>query len=135
MRSEHANTNWTVRVKAGTPYEALSTPEYWLDLTASLPVIPYDTINAVWADNSMWAQVLVVDCDRSWGAKVVELRKIDFDKSEAKPVEVPPGYLIEWRGMSDKHVIVRKSDGAVIRNGIKRREDAVIALMEHLKTV
>src|SRR5690242_18781429 len=102
IRADYENTVWTVKVSPNTPYEALLAPEYWLDVVASHPVVPQDRFIAVYQDNSLRAEFLVWDCGPNWGATVSEIYKLAVPSRDASDApDIPPGYTIEWRGLSD----------------------------------
>ena len=99
-----------------------------------MPVNPFDEFKAIYKDNSVCATFLVWNCGRNWGATVTEVWKASPPKTDVvEAPDIPHGYKIEWRGMSDKHVVVRESDGAIIVRGKKQRSEAVIALIEHVQ--
>lgn len=134
VRADYGNTLWRAAIPVGVPYDTILTPEFWVHVAGPKNMLPGDEIRIIPDDGSYVALLFVRDAGASWGAKVSEIYKKDFDTPAIeKGYDIPPGYRIEWRGLSEKHVVVRESDGTAVVSGKKTRPDAVIALIEHVK--
>lgn len=136
VRAEHGNTSWRASVPVGVPYERVLMPEFWLHIAGPKNMIPGDEIRIIPDDGTYVALLYIRDVGASWGAKVAQVWKVDFDAPLADATnDMPAGFKIEWRGLSEKYVVVRESDSATIISGKKTKTDAQIALLEHVKTL
>lgn len=85
------------------------------------------------ADQAWYAELMVKDCGRNF-AKFHTLRFVelvptdpvgDADKSDA--------YTVSWGGPHQKHRVVRKVDGAILKDGFANKKDANAWIVEHEK--
>lgn len=112
--------------EAGTPLEHLLRPEYW----ANIKKLHAGCRIWVFAeDESFWAELLVRKVGQGY-AKVQVLRDGKLEQPSADP-KLTDGYDIEYRGPIVKHRVVRKKDGAVLKQGLDTFEDAVAWLRDH----
>lgn len=133
---DNKSISWIATVPVGVPYERVLEPEFWVHIVGPKNVQPTNEIKVVADDGSYVALLYVRDCGAAWGAKVAEIWKRDFDTPAVDATnDMPAGYKIDWRGLSEKFVVVRESDGAVIVSGKKTKPDAQIALLEHVKSL
>ncbi len=133
--TEHATVRYTHSVREGTQFEELLVPEYWAHVAQKLR--PHTVIEVIPEDGAYWAELLVLSCDRLW-AKVFLMRHYDLQSVDADPAAVASladGYAVLWKGPAKKHVVLRKSDAAILQEGIQQKSDAQLWLTEHLKTV
>lgn len=132
--AEYARVVWRAVVEKGTPLEDVLNPRFWS--TVAVQFKPLALIEATTDDMAWYAQLLVVSCDRTY-AKVVVLSYKDLVPTDT--AEVLPGldseYEIRFGGPHLKHRIIRKKDGAVIKEGIPLRADAVRILNEYINTI
>jgi hypothetical protein len=85
-------------------------PEYWAHVAEKLQIT--DRIEALWKDNTRFAEYIVIDKGPQW-VKVV---------------------LMEYGNHEVKYVVVRLSDNTRISDGHKDREDAEAWLADHRKS-
>lgn len=132
QRAEFGNTVWRADIDPGTPFEEILRPEFWAHVTVPRSFNPGDKIELYPQDGSYYAMLLVRDCGATW-AKVEVLLEKKFEAGR-DPVNIDTsGYEVHWQGPVNKYVVIRLSDKAVISKGFKAKEDAQIALLNHVK--
>lgn len=112
-------------VNGGVPYDTnkddLINPEFWAHTAAKLR--RGDEIKVLPDDDSFYAHLLVVACDRTWARvamlSYVELREVHTQASAAMRGD----YLVKLRGPK-KWSVLRKSDNKVLIEGLHQEVDA-----------
>ena len=125
---EHIQRNFVIVVEPGTTQDHLKDPAYW-SLVAS-QFIPMTRLIVYPDDSSFYAEYLVIACAKNW-AKVHELSFKKLTSAEAE--NVPDEYEIKWRGNFNKHCVIRKSDGKVIKDQCQTRDEADVWLKGFVK--
>ncbi len=120
--------------QVGVTKAHLLLPEYWTHVSELMT--PYSEITVRCDDGTYYAKLLVLDCGRGW-AKVKLLQWHDLTTTDVAQTQSVAGnrddYLIEWKGGTKKHVVIRKSDSQVISEGEhQRKEQAEAWLTEFL---
>jgi hypothetical protein len=109
--------------------------DYWKHVARNMR--PGDKIEAVWEDNSLYAEYLVlVVMEGGVGAKVALLRKeilVCFD--DGVFVDNGTQYKIEFAGNFHKFRIIRVSDGEVVGSKYGSELEARNALHEYRKAM
>jgi hypothetical protein len=129
--AEFAANTFRCRPLAETPIENVLAPEYWAHTATK--VRSGDTITVLPEDRSYFAELLVLDCGRTW-AKVHLLRKHDL-KPISRPEVKMDGYTVKWRGPAAKYSVIRDNDKTVLSENHATKEAAMGWLSEHLKVV
>jgi hypothetical protein len=128
--SEFVSMTYSASPEDGTPYERLFQPEYWSMISATLR--PGDEIKVIPENFSYRALLLVVSATKT-GAVVKELSRVMLD--DADDVLDTGTYFIKYCGPIAKHRIYRKSDNAVMAEGISTKTDAAMQLAELEKSI
>ena len=118
---------WAVTVPAGYKYDDLFNKDNWKHICSRFT--QGDTIRIRYADHTVFAELYVVACDRTW-AQVKELRRISFSDEETVS---GGGYEIKWGSPKVQYGVYRVSDGERIKDGFQTKELATEWLDEHLK--
>lgn len=132
--TQHAQLSYTHAVSESTKFEELLKPDYWAHVAQKFR--PHTVITVIPEDGSYWAELLVVSCDRLW-ARVAVLRHYDLTEVETSPEASASGvdaFEIQWKGPTKKHCVVRKSDNAIVNEGIQTKADARLWIDGHVKT-
>lgn len=131
--TEHANTNFTVTVEEGTAPDDVLDPAYWAHIAARMS--PYDEIRIRTDDGIWFARALVSSCGRNWArVKLLELHQLTSADIEMTATDTLETHVVRYRGPLHKFSVIRKSDNAVLKEGMLK-DEASRWLAEHLKTV
>jgi hypothetical protein len=100
-------------------------PIFWCNvgdkLVAATTNHPFAIIEAVWADASRYARLIVVDAGPQWASvKLLDYKELD----RAGEIVVAEPYRVERVNAVTKWCIIRQSDGEIMRKGIGSREEA-----------
>ena len=134
---EQVSQRYDVLVAQGVATEDMLIPGFWAHQAVKLR--PMDEIRARAEDGTWIAEFVVLDCSRTW-AKVQLLRSYkltsgDVSLTQASEKEVQEfiaAHSIAWRG-PHKWSIVRKSDKAVLTEGIEQKDVATAWLEGHAR--
>lgn len=118
QQAEFARTVWVVKPEPGVTLEQLLQPEAWAHVSKSLK--PGDLIDILPADNEWYAE-LFVRASTDNEAKLVVLKHYAF--SESKPT-IDGEVEVKHRGGAKKWSVLRKSDKAVLVEGLETRGQA-----------
>jgi hypothetical protein len=110
--------------------EDLLRPESWAHVARK--VEPFSRIEVLAEDGTWWAEYMILLVGPNW-VKVALMRQHDFravavQASDPETLEVNYIPARKWR-------VLRKSDGAVLREGLATKEEANAWKQEHLKTM
>lgn len=120
VRADYANMEYRVTPVEGTAPEDLLSAEYWVHESKTLR--PFDRISAIPDDMKWYANYLVLEVGTGF-ARLALLVKLDIDPtSTALPPESP--VEVQFKGQHLKHVVIRKSDHAILKDGIAKKSDA-----------
>lgn len=117
--AEFSRNLWTVTPEPGTAFETVLKPEYWAHVAKKLR--RGDRIEVLSEDNSYFAELIVLSAAPLW-AKVAVLRNVELataPKAEASQDD----FEIKHRGKM-KWSVLRKSDKAILKEGLDTREQA-----------
>jgi hypothetical protein len=132
--TEHANAFHTVTLEEGTQPEEVENPAFWAHVAVKFS--PYDEVRVRTDDGLWYGRALVLSCGRNWArVKFLErhiLATADVDQTAA--AQLDSDFEVKFRGPLAKFAVVRKSDGAVLRDGMMK-EEAYRWLGDHLKTI
>ena len=115
QQAEFARTVWVVKPEPGVTLEQLLQPESWAHVAKSLK--PGDLIDVLSADNEWYAELFVRSADSN-EVKVAVLKHYTF--GDAKAV-VDGEVEVKHRGEAKKWSVLRKSDRAVLVEGLETR--------------
>lgn len=107
-------------------------PEFWAHVASKLR--QHDTIRVIPEDGSYFAELLVVNADRTF-AKVKLLRHIPLDQPAADAEAPLVAFEVKWNGPHDKHTVIRKSDGEKLKTGFVEKPAAQRWLDDHLASM
>lgn len=116
----YANAEYTATPVEGETIEDLLRPEYWVHETKILR--RFDKINACPDDEKWYAQFLVLEVGTGYVTTAL-LWSVDLDvQGPALAVESP--VEVQFKGQHLKHVVIRKSDRVVLKDGISKKSEA-----------
>lgn len=130
--SEYERQDWVANIEFGTTLEDILNPGYWAHMAAYLR--PYDHIEARSDDGTWIACLIVTGCDRTW-ARVVVDRVIKLTTREVAETQARPVHKVEWKGPQNKFTVIRIADSEPIRAGFATKDEALLWLREHERTV
>lgn len=126
LLAEYARRVFTVSPDPGTPFDAILEPAYWAHVASQFK--PFSRIEVNAPDNSYFAELIVLDCDKMW-AKVEVLRKVDFAEGATAITESIGGLKVGWGGPFHKFRVLRGAD--VLAKGFGNRVDAEAWIATH----
>jgi hypothetical protein len=129
QEAEFQTTTWVATVEQGTTMDQIQNPAFWSHISTSLR--PYDKIQIRWDDGVAYAEFLVLSCDRSY-AKVKELFHVELTTADVAMSENDASHKIDWKGPHRKFAIIRKADGAIIKEGFDNKKQAQVELESYL---
>lgn len=120
---------WEVCPLAGTPPEALLTPEFWGNVSAKMKL--GDTILALPRDGAWYGEFLVWDAGQNWAHVSGKGHAV---RPEFGPV---PGVNSDFIIGNDPvdGVVVRRKDGTKVRGNFTNHEDARRWIMDHQRAL
>ncbi len=131
--AEYERTVWVVTVEKGTKLEHMQNPSFWSHVSNKLR--PWDHIEVRSDDGTIYAEFLVLACDRTW-AKVHKLRFESLTTSDVSQTQAAmEEFELEHRGPHLKWGVIRKSDRAVLKENLQTKGEARTWLEEYRKTV
>lgn len=131
---EQVSTRYDALIPQDVKPEVLLEPAFWAHQAVKLR--PMDEIRARAIDGTWVATYLVLDCSRTW-ARVAQLsfqrlttgQVAETQASEQEIKAYVEAHSVTWRGPL-KFSIVRKSDKAVLEEGIAEKDVAMKRLEE-----
>ena len=118
----HYYASYAVVLPGGTAYEDVLKPEFWAHCAAKLR--QHDTIRLIPEEGTYFAELLVLASGRGF-VNMKELRLIQLGDDELEASSVNDQVEVKWRGPHSKWSIIRNSDGAVLKEGIVEKPDAL----------
>lgn len=133
-QAEYERTVYVVTVEMGTTKEDLENPGFWAHFAAKFR--PWDRLEVRCDDGSFYAEYLVLACDRVW-AKVKELSYVSLTTSDISQTQaaLQDGLEVKYRGPHLKHGVVRKTDGAILKEGMQTKQEAEQWLAEYRQKI
>jgi hypothetical protein len=127
----HYTQDWEVCVEPGTTLDDLLKPEFFCHVAKQLRT--FSKIRVLPDDASWYAELIVRSAGTNW-ARCSLFKFVEFDavQPEAQAVEYAK---VGWGGPSQKHRVVRISDGAVLSKDHESSEIAQAWLKDHLKAL
>ena len=122
---------YAVNAEAGVTPEDVAKPEYWAHVAKSLTA--GDIVVARAEDLSWLAEYLVQDVGQKY-ARLATIAVYRFGAPSTGEVEAQDFYP-KWNGPNGKWAVVRDKDKAIIATGLAAKEDALVWISNHRKTV
>lgn len=120
---------WVATPDVKTPYEHVLKQEFWVHVAHKMK--PMDRIEVHAEDGSYFAELMVIDAGKAF-AKVAEMRKINFTRHEvgvdSDDYDVSFIPAKRWR-------VIRKSDKQVMAEELPTKDEAMLWIANHKKTV
>ena len=129
----YQRNKWDVVVEAGTTLEDLLRTDFWVHVGGNMK--PFDTLEVVTEDGTMFAELFVVAQDRTWVKTVVLIYKDLTEDGKHLPAPESDAYEIKYMGPMAKFAVIRKSDKSKLKDGIESHLAASMFLDAHLKSV
>lgn len=120
---------WWADIPAGTAFETILQPDYWRHQVRA-GIKPLDLIEALCEDGTWEALLRVMFV----GRVEVQLSKIYYvEHKEADEAVDSDDYEVHWKGPVLKWVVRNKSNGAVIKDRLFPKTEALTFLRNHLR--
>ena len=121
--AESIRNVWCCTIERGVKREDIEDPGFWGHIAARLR--PWDHIEVRSEDGIIYAEYLVLSCDRTW-ARVRNLsyhNLTDSEISQTQAAQINGDYEVKFRGVK-KFSVVRKSDRSLLQEGLHTEADA-----------
>lgn len=121
-------------VPFGTKPEDLLKPEYWAHVCSEFKA--WGRVEARAEDGTWFAEYLITEVGRTWAnmamlsVKYLTTKDVAQSQAEASQTTAALPYEVRWRGAA-KWSVIRKSDNAVMKDGMERVE-ADVTLTEFM---
>lgn len=133
--AEYLRVSYVGYVDCGTTVEDILQPQYWAAHAVKLK--PWDKIELRWEDGTQYAEAIVLDCSRTWAKVHIMLHetlttpKTSLQQEEriAATQAMIALHEVKFRGPR-LWSVVRRSDGAVLKEGVQQKDDATAWLRE-----
>jgi hypothetical protein len=133
--AEYERTAYVCTVENHVTREDLTEPSYWSHVAPKLR--PWDKIEVRRDDGTYYAELIVLSSARTWAKVYVSawhnLTSTDISQTEAEGNDLE--FDLKYMGPHRRFAIIRKSDGAVIKDSIQTRDEAEFYRKEHIKTI
>ncbi len=127
----HRNQIHNITAEENTPFDAVMDPQFYAHIAPNLRM--YDEIRVTTDDGAYYARLLVLAVGQTW-AKVRKLEFVDLMGSESDtPADPMNQYYVKFRGPVLKWSMLRRSDNAVIREGMDTRGEAERYMADHVR--
>ncbi len=103
-------------------------PAYWAHVARQLK--PHDTIRLIPERGDFYALLIVTAKGPNY-AKVKLLQHVPLEEVGNEDDGYSADLAVEWKGPRVKFAVIRKSDGARLKEGFDERRDAEQAAREH----
>lgn len=130
----YTRNSWEFIAARGVTLADVIIPEYWLHFAQQLR--PNDKIEVICEDGTWYAQLLVINADRTW-AKVHVLSHHDLTQARSDtPARAEDEYDVDWTP-SGKWTITKKSQKGQppLKDGFLSRLEAYQWLDGHIKSI
>lgn len=126
---ENAQRSWFADIPSGTTLETVTQPYFWAHHARTIR--PDDMIRARCEDGS-WAADLWVMFVSPAEVKVAVYhhKKLDADTGDIVPSDL---HEVAWKGPGLKFCVVHKKTGAIVRDRLYPKSEAIAFLRSHLR--
>jgi len=129
--ADSVRTRYSVTVEPESTLEDVLKEEATQHIAAQLRVS--DILEVTPADQSWYAELMVKDCGRNF-AKFHVLQFTELVPTEpAGDSGKESAYVVNWGGPHQKHRVIRKADGEVLKDGFSDKKTANAWITEHEK--
>lgn len=141
--AENERLVYVAVIEAGVTRKQVIDPAFWAHVAPKLQ--PYTKIELTCDDGSLFAELLVLQAERTW-ARVYVLswhnlttRDVALSQGEPGSAGAGPGpdpaslFRVEHKGQHKKWCVIRNADGGYVREGEQSKADANHWLEEYLK--
>lgn len=131
--AQYERNEYVLRVEPGTTIDHLLEPAFWAHLGQKFR--PFDIIEVIPDDGCFYARLLVVACDRLWAKMhVLEHHDLSMARSEM-PMTDNQNHDVQWKGGTMKFAVIRRNDGAVLKDQFQNPLEGWQWLEGHLKSL
>lgn len=134
---EQVSLRYDAVIPHGVKPESMLVPGFWAH--SAVKLTPYNEIRARAEDGTWIADLIVLDCSRTWArVKILHMHQLssaDVAQSQGAEVEVRAfiaAHKVIFRGQH-RFSVVREADRAVIKEGIEQKDQAVQWLEAHAR--
>jgi hypothetical protein len=130
--AEFVRQDWRHHAEQGTQIEDILKESYWALMAKEFK--PFDHIEVILETGEWIADLIVMQCDRTW-AKVVLKHKFDLAPVGDLPPDTALLYTISFKGPQRKWTVIRNSDQTAVRDGFGSRSEANDWLASYEKAI
>lgn len=134
---DYVSTRHSAKIQHGISPDEILKPAFWAH--HALKLKPLDEIRAHAEDGTWLANYVVLDCSRTWAkVQLLSMHRLttsDVSQTQASDIEVKAfidAHEVKHRG-PHAWSIVRRSDKAVLEQGIAVKDDAIAWLEKHAR--
>lgn len=138
--AEHEFNRWCITVEQGITRAQILNPAFYSQFSSKMR--PYDTIAVRCDDGTLYAELLVIQSERTWARVHVlswhDLTSKDVAQSKVEPTSSPKVALdpskefkVKYMGAHKKWSVIRQSDEAIVREGEDNKANAELWLVEY----
>lgn len=131
LPAQHEIVTYSHSPEYGVTLDAVMQPEYWAHVAHMLR--PGYCVILTAADMSWRAELMVRAASRT-EALMGLVSHAEFGAA-ADVAPDNPDYEIKWRGPARKYSVLRRSDGAVVKEDFQAREQAAQWIKNHLQAM
>ncbi len=129
--ADQVRNRWSITVEPESTLEDLLKEEATQHIANMLKI--GDLIEACTADQAWFAVLMVKDAGRNFARfHVVQFAELVPTVPVGDP-EKDSDYTVSWGGPHQKHRVIRKADGAVLKDGFSDKRSALAWITEHAK--
>lgn len=116
--AEHKRAIWQATIEQGVTFEEVIDPAFWSHVANKIE--PYSRIECVSEDGTYFAELMVMDVGMGF-VKTSVLRFVEL-MAPTKVDGEHSKYEVRFQGPYKKHVVIRKEDGMVLKEGMSKVE-------------
>ena len=141
--AESSRNVHSITIEQGISRAEILNPAFLAHIAARLR--PYDHIEVTCDDGTLYAELLVKTCDRTWAHchvlkwEDLTTRDVSLSQATAKPEKakgnapVNEDFRVEYKGQHKKWCVIRNLDNQFVREDEENKENAQHWLREYLK--
>lgn len=128
---QYKNNVHNVTVEAGTSLDTVCEPSFLAHVAGKFRL--YDEIRVRVDDGAYWASLLVLAVGQTW-VRTKVLQHVQIGESSVAVAADPMApYFVKFRGPILKWSVIRRSDGAPLRERLDSKEEAERYMADHLR--
>ncbi|MCR4331769.1 MAG: hypothetical protein NUV34_03565 [Sulfuricaulis sp.] len=140
QQADNVRETWAITVEQGVTRTDILNPAFWSHIAYKLR--PYARIEVRCDDGSFFAELVVLNAERTWARVYVlswaDLTTKDVSQTQAGKAAQPAAtaeperaFRVEWKGPHKKFCVIRNSDNAYIRESEASKRDAEAWLLDY----